>query len=422
MRNFEFFLDRLSRIRGIEITCYAYGQFWDIHASSAFNPVRVYAPLRKLLQERCDTQDVPVLYRDPFGVFWACIRMDGEELPEDTEARERQGIPKEPGYYFLGPATTRPMDMTLIHRYYRFYGQENGTEQDVPLLSLTAFLSILESAALLLSGIQYTDENILTAAGLGTLLPEQEQAAQMSLERMELLEEEAGAHHSYEEERRILQAVRDGNGEEAVELSMRIDERMPSVSARESVNWERRCVSAVTLCTRAAIESGLSPAKAYRISDEGLRQLDQCSREADYILVRNRVILELAGEVHKHHMSRKYSSYVSAAVDYIDLHYREKITAEEIASRLGVSTGHLSRLFHRQMGESLQEYIVHVRVEKAANLLRYSDESITRISDYVGFTAQSYFSSTFRRLQGITPSEYRSRYQPAEFVGRSHSK
>ena len=96
-------------------------------------------------------------------------------------------------------------------------------------------------------------------------------------------------------------------------------------------------------------------------------------------------------------------------------HYREKLYLDDIAEKLGISPTYLSRLFKRDTGIRLQDYIVQVRVERAANLLRYSDQTIAEIAQYVHFPSQSYLGKAFRREMHMTPKEYRTRYQTVEW-------
>ena len=101
--------------------------------------------------------------------------------------------------------------------------------------------------------------------------------------------------------------------------------------------------------------------------------------------------------------------------DYVGKHYREKIYLEDIADTLGVSSTYLSRLFRKETGECLQDYITEFRVERAANLLVYSSESLPRISVYVNFPSQSYFGKVFKKYKQMTPRKYRELHKPREF-------
>jgi AraC-like DNA-binding protein len=55
-------------------------------------------------------------------------------------------------------------------------------------------------------------------------------------------------------------------------------------------------------------------------------------------------------------------------------------------------------------------------VERAANLLIYSEEELSKIAEYVNFPSQSYFGKTFKKRKGMTPKQYRDTYKPTEFL------
>ena len=88
---------------------------------------------------------------------------------------------------------------------------------------------------------------------------------------------------------------------------------------------------------------------------------------------------------------------------------------EEVAEALGISPTYLSRLFKRETGQCLQDFINEERVKRAANLLRYSDMGLTEIAQYVNFPNQSYFGKIFKKYTNMTPRAYRDFYKPAEF-------
>jgi AraC-like DNA-binding protein len=64
-------------------------------------------------------------------------------------------------------------------------------------------------------------------------------------------------------------------------------------------------------------------------------------------------------------------------------------------------------LFHRETGLTFSDYVMRQRIETAGNMLRYSDYSSTEISEILAFSSQSYFIRCFRKVYGMTPSEYR---------------
>lgn len=87
----------------------------------------------------------------------------------------------------------------------------------------------------------------------------------------------------------------------------------------------------------------------------------------------------------------------------------------DIAVNLGLSESYLSRLFRRETGERLQDYIVSVRLEHAVNLLKYSEESISNIAEYVNFPSQSYMGKIFQKKYQMSPKQFRKKYSPSEY-------
>ena len=97
-------------------------------------------------------------------------------------------------------------------------------------------------------------------------------------------------------------------------------------------------------------------------------------------------------------IKKKISSMVGNGI-------RNLITGDDIQD-----TGCPLKLFKKEVGISFQQYVIRIRLEYAANLLSYSNESITVISEYVHFPSQSYFGRYFKDFYHITPKEYRDLY------------
>lgn len=94
---------------------------------------------------------------------------------------------------------------------------------------------------------------------------------------------------------------------------------------------------------------------------------------------------------------------------YIDEHIGERIYIEDLAKLVHINDQHLMRVFRRETGQSITAYISRQRMQIAGRLLRETDYSISFISDCVGCENDSYFTRTFKRFTGVTPSEYRKR-------------
>ena len=94
---------------------------------------------------------------------------------------------------------------------------------------------------------------------------------------------------------------------------------------------------------------------------------------------------------------------------YIDLHYQENITLDELSRLTYVNKYYLVHAFKKYIGLSPINYLISKRVEEAKVLLETTNYSVSQISDIVGFSSQSYFSQVFKKTMGTTPFEIRKK-------------
>jgi YesN/AraC family two-component response regulator len=95
---------------------------------------------------------------------------------------------------------------------------------------------------------------------------------------------------------------------------------------------------------------------------------------------------------------------------YIDRHFREPLSLEELADRIHLSKYHLSHTFKKYMGVPVNEYIILSRISYAKELLRFSRLSVSEITYEIGFNQPSYFIRTFKERESLTPSQYRRQW------------
>lgn len=92
---------------------------------------------------------------------------------------------------------------------------------------------------------------------------------------------------------------------------------------------------------------------------------------------------------------------------YIDNHFKEDLSLDQLARLAHVNKYYLSHAFRRQFGVSPISYLISRRVEESRFLLRETDHSLALIAQMLGFSSHSYFSQCFRRVEGVSPIEYR---------------
>jgi AraC-like DNA-binding protein len=106
------------------------------------------------------------------------------------------------------------------------------------------------------------------------------------------------------------------------------------------------------------------------------------------------------------------------AKDLADARYAEPLEVEDLAKAAGLSKAHFSREFRRTFGESPYVYLLTRRLERAAALLRNTDYSVAEICLEVGLQGVGSFTTSFKRMYGMTPTAYRTAFPPASHNAR----
>ena len=106
--------------------------------------------------------------------------------------------------------------------------------------------------------------------------------------------------------------------------------------------------------------------------------------------------------------SNTETNILNQLIEYVNQHYAEDISLSDLADKFHMNYSYLSCYFKQHTGENLTSYINRIRIDKAKDLLKYSDQSISQISAKIGFSEHNYFSKVFKKFTGMTPIEYRN--------------
>ena len=101
------------------------------------------------------------------------------------------------------------------------------------------------------------------------------------------------------------------------------------------------------------------------------------------------------------------------AKDLADARYFEPLGVDDLAAAAGLSRAHFSREFRRAFGDSPHGYLLTRLLERAAALLRTTDNSVAQICAAVGLASVGSFTTSFKRMFGASPTAYRARHLPA---------
>ncbi len=98
---------------------------------------------------------------------------------------------------------------------------------------------------------------------------------------------------------------------------------------------------------------------------------------------------------------------INKAIDYIQNNLDREISLDEVAQSVFVSSTYLSHLFTKCMDMTFSQYVVKARIDRAKNLLNNTSDTVMDIALDCGFNSQSYFSNVFKKIEGMTPKEFR---------------
>lgn len=165
----------------------------------------------------------------------------------------------------------------------------------------------------------------------------------------------------------------------------------------------------LTLCSRACIQGGLSPDIAYDLNDYYAEKAEQCNSMANLQKLCDEMMQDYVKRVQDVRKNTSISKPIRNSCEYINSHLSESISIEYLAKRAGYTEYYFSHKFKKEMNCSVNDYIIARKIEQAKLMLQSSTQSISEISDSLSFGNRSYFYTCFRKITGMSPSEYRAK-------------
>lgn len=182
------------------------------------------------------------------------------------------------------------------------------------------------------------------------------------------------------------------------------------ISRDPVTNLKYHFVITTAFVTRLCVESGMEMEQAFRLSDFYILKLDYLHSTSEISDLHDRMVLDFTGKMRFLVRNQGAPKAVMICIDYIYAHIKERITIEDLAEYTGLSASYLSRLFKKETGVSVSDYVREKKIEKAQHLLKFCDYSLIEIANYLSFSSQSHFIQLFKDFTGITPKKYRDLY------------
>ncbi len=219
-------------------------------------------------------------------------------------------------------------------------------------------------------------------------------------------------HAPFQPEIDFYETIRSGDVKKLMELltePFHKKEGFGILSKDPLSNLKYHLTITTAMIARYCISSGMSVAEAYSLSDYYIRLSDESKSSEE--------ISEIHDEMCRHYCRRMKditgtviaSKSVNTCINYIYEHLHTRITLTTLAKITNLSAPYLSRLFKKETGHSVSEYIQTKKLETAKSMLSSSDYSIAEISASLAFPSQSYFTNLLKKDCGLTPKQYRDR-------------
>lgn len=141
-----------------------------------------------------------------------------------------------------------------------------------------------------------------------------------------------------------------------------------------------------------------------------VRFFDSNSVYSQYIMsgmLQSVILLILEENTYKEEKFRVKKYVIKEVEDYIHEHSSEHLTNAFLGERYGYHPNYLNQLFLTHTGYTMQQYIIHIRMNKAVDLLTHTNQSISEIGQVIGGYSIHYFSRLFKKKMGLAPSDYR---------------
>jgi len=244
-----------------------------------------------------------------------------------------------------------------------------------------------------------------------------EEIQKIKREELELNEKEEKNENSFisicslyplETERELLRRVRLGDKEGAREVLNEILGKILFKNAGQIELIRARILELAVVLSRAAVEADAELEMVLGLNFEYIQELGKIKTIEDLCIWIVKVLDRFTESVYENR-NIKNVDIIRKAREFIRANYKKKIKLIDISRAIYLSPYYLSHIFKKETGSTLLEYLTKVRIEEAKRLLENTPWNTTRIAFEVGYSDQSYFCKIFKKIEGISPFEYKKR-------------
>ncbi len=346
---------------------------------------------RNEILQHFSAEERPLIVSDRIGFVWICA------LQKEQEGEHGAVI------HLMGPVFTSSMTEQYIQNHARRMQLSPEMQdwlwrflKDVPAISL-------DMASSYTSMLHYTvTEEGISPAGIRIWNEAAEEA-----ENPENAEwGSADWHGDWTAERQFFDSISQGR---YVDLNRITTGKIGNIGGGDPLRQAKnQLIIFSVLCSRASIIGGVSVEGALALSDFYISRAEAASTVPAVEAVGMEMYRMYIQRVQKAKENSGYSPLIRACSEYVETHIFERIRLADMAGSIGYTESYISRQYKKETGESLFDYINRRKVELAKRLLKESPISVSELSDRLAFASPSYFSSLFRKFEGMSPVEYQN--------------
>jgi len=320
-------------------------------------------------------------------------------------------------YVVLGPVCRNKPDNDRLRAYANRHGLLSKNLH-IHCRTLDEVCAALGMVYYEITGEYITEEEIIFTKQNREICKERTESIYQAYE-LQYTEQEA-ARHNFSDELNYMGLVKNGDVEGVkrmvtASLSTFNDYSVGTLAQKAFKQHEYMACSLIVLASRAAIDGGLDSLSSYLLSDLYLQRLERCMDITDIHKLTLDVLLDYTERVKQKQEKQSRISYIEQSKNFIATHLNKRFTVEELAREVGIDRSYLSKRFSQAEGIGIQQYTRKKRIEAAANMLKFSNESILAISNYLCFVSQSHFGKVFKEYMGQTPQRYRDSNKLEDF-------
>lgn len=223
-------------------------------------------------------------------------------------------------------------------------------------------------------------------------------------------EESFFVHPPYQLETELLYWIGQTNEYEAIKVLEKINKLERAWLSNSPLrSLKNSFICSCTLFTRATITAGVASEYAFDLSDIFIRKIENVDdmwvlQELEYEMVHTFI-----QAIRDYQRTPYQNEIVDRAVYYIHDNILQPLTLEGIAEETSVSPNYLSSLFHKVVGIPLRQYINRKKIAESTYFLEHTDSTLLDIALLFGFCNQSYYTSLFKKFNGVTPGQYKKK-------------